>query len=235
MSIEKLSDTSKVLVEQVPFTQILNEIIDHIKDNDAFRLWCWLLSKPREWKVVKEYATKICDVGKSKAKECWSYLARSGLIEYIVKRDEKGKIIGHDVRVLIGLDFKKDEPFEKQKISTGMKTKPVETHRYENPPGGKSSGVDFRPLLNKDIKNNKDKKTKSFYRKQNEDKHAFAENMNQSASARRSEAKNEQYKKALMSDNVKAVFKAKPNHEPEIKQTAQFWGPGHPDYDRNHK
>lgn len=160
MSIEKLSDVSKILVEQYPFTQVPNNVIINIKDNDAFRLHAYLLSKSRDWKVVKEHAAGECGIGEKKARECWSYFARSGLIEYRTERDEKGKIIRHDMVVLIGLKFDKDEPFEPVDKSTRAKTAPVEkTHIGKNPLSGQSTRVDFAPLLNKEI-TNKEKTTK---------------------------------------------------------------------------
>jgi hypothetical protein len=160
MSIEKLSDVSQVLVEQYPFTQIPNNVILSIKDNDAFRLYVYLLSKSRDWRVVKEYAAKECGIGEKKARECWSYFARCGLIEYRTEKDGKGKIIKHDMVVLIGLKFNKDEPFKPVDKSTGAKTASVaKTHIGKNPLSGQSTRVDFAPLLNKEI-TNKEKATK---------------------------------------------------------------------------
>lgn len=160
MSIEKLSDVSKVLIEQYPFTQIPNNVIQYIKDNDAFRLYSYLVSKSRDWVVVKQYAAKECGIGEKKAKACWSYFARCGLIEYRTEKDEKGRIIKHDIVVLIGLKFDKNIPFKPVDKSTGAKTAPVaKTHRGRNPPSGQPTRVDFDPLLNKDI-TNKEKKTK---------------------------------------------------------------------------
>src|SRR5688572_4919958 len=105
MSIEKLSDSSQVHIEQNPYTQVLNIIAAEIKDNDAFRIYVFLLSKSRNWEVVKEWTSKKCGVGERKAKQCWSYLFRCGLIDYIKTRDDKGMIKAHDLMVLNGLKF----------------------------------------------------------------------------------------------------------------------------------
>lgn len=143
MSIEKLSDLSKSELEKNPFAQIANEVILHVKDNDSFRLYCYLAAKSREWKVIKCYASKICNISESKSKKCWSYLARCGLIEYKVIKDDNNIIIKHDLFVLNGTKFNKDEPFLKnEKLST--------VHRVKNPPSGKSTRVENDPLLNKD-------------------------------------------------------------------------------------
>jgi len=88
MSIEKLSDLSKVYGEQAPFTQILNDVIEFIKDNDAYRMYSFLISKSRDWVTVKEWTAQKCGVGERKAKQCWAYLERCGLIEYVAVRNE---------------------------------------------------------------------------------------------------------------------------------------------------
>jgi hypothetical protein len=178
MSIEKLSDDSQSRREQSPFAQILNEVIEHIKDNDAFRIYSYLCSKDRNWKVIKEWTAQVCGVGEKKARQCWSYLARCGLIQYVETRDEKGKILKHDVHVLVGHYFNKDEPFLNKKeivVSTEAKTAPVEvihrqTHRGKKRLSGETTRVDFAPLLNKDLTNKdlKQNKDKSFCVSRNE-------------------------------------------------------------------
>lgn len=163
MSIQKLSDDSSFRKEKIPFSQISNKVIEHIKDNDAFRIYSFLCSKDRTWKVVKEWTEKQCGIGKVKAKQCWSYLARCNLIQYIEIRDSQGRIIKHDIEVLAGLQFKTEEPFlnKKQNVkTTSMKTIPLGNHhRYEKPPGGKTTRMENNLLLNKDI-TNKDKRKK---------------------------------------------------------------------------
>jgi hypothetical protein len=163
MSVEKLSDKSRSFREPVGFAQIINSVIEHIKDNDAFRIYSYLCSKDQNWTVIKEWTAKQCGIGEKKARQCWSYLARCKLIEYIETRDEQGKIRKHDIKVLAGYDFKKDEPFiniNQCGESTQAKTASVDkNHRGKKLLSGESTRVDFAPLLNKDIKN-KNKQTK---------------------------------------------------------------------------
>jgi len=123
VSVEKLSHASQTSLEENPFTQICNTVTEHIKDNDAYRLYCYLSAKSLEWTVIKEWTAKVCGVGQRKAKQCWSYLERAGLIQYMVARDEKGKIIKHDIRVLNGTQFNPDEPFHKP---TGAVSAPLD-------------------------------------------------------------------------------------------------------------
>lgn len=113
MSIEKLNTTSQTSLEENPFTQICNSVTEHIKDNDAYRLYCYLSTKSREWTVIKGWTAKVCGVGDRKAKQCWAYLERAGLIQYMVVRDDKGKFVKYDIRVLNGTQFNPEEPFLK--------------------------------------------------------------------------------------------------------------------------
>ena len=169
MSIEKLCDSSKVYVEKSPYTQISNNIIEDIQDNDAFRLYAYLASKSRDWTVVKEWTARKCDVGERKAKQCWAYLERCGLLEYVQIRNDTGKFTKHDMRILNGSKFNPDEPFLK---ASGAESAPVDTHRCNNPPSGETTRVDFAPLLKKDITNKDLDTKKSFYVSREEQKKA---------------------------------------------------------------
>jgi hypothetical protein len=214
MSIEKLTDDSKLYRENTPYAQILNSITINIKDNDAYRLYCYLFSKSSTWNVAKEWTAKQCRVRERKAKQCWSYLERCGLIEYIVIRDEKGKILKHDVRVLNGTKFNPNEPFLKEKSAIGAETAPVDIHRCNYPPSGETTRMDIAPLLNKDLTNKdlKQKKDKSFCssnnkKAENEDRHDFADNMDQMAREKQHIEENQIYKFSRMPDELRQLCK----------------------------
>lgn len=156
MSIEKLTDASKSFIEENPYSQILNAIILHIKDNDAFRIYCFLSSKSRNWKVIKEFTNKVCGVGKRKSDYIWSYLKRCGLIEYVTEVDEETrKFIRTDIKILNGSIFNAEEPFKATPAkSAGMgKTTPALSA------AAVSAAAEMYPLLNKD-KQNRDKQKK---------------------------------------------------------------------------
>lgn len=177
MSIEKLPRITDVSYESIPFTQIANEVIFKIKDNDAFRIWSFSIAKSPDWEVIKEFTEKQCGVGERKGKQVWSYLQRCGLCMTVIHRNEQGQIIKHELRILNGSNFNENEPFIKQKTS-GAETAPIANHhRCKNPPGGETTRVEMSPLLNKENKNieNKSNKDKSFYKKQNEKKPEWAE------------------------------------------------------------
>lgn len=210
MSVEKLSDDSKVYREGCPFTQIKNEIIEHIKDNDAYRIYSYLAAKSRDWVVVKEWTAKVCGVGERKAKQVWAYLRRCGLIEYHITRDDKGIIVKHDLKVLNGSKFLPDEPFLCESKPTGAENAPLDDiHRCNYPPSGESTRVDFAPLLNKDL-------TKQDFALRKKEK-SFCVSENQ--------------KRANERKHDWAV--PKPVNE-QPRQTTKFWEPGNPDYDRLH-
>lgn len=175
MSVEKLVDHYRLEKEELPHTQILNTLINDIKDNDAYRMYCLLQSKTKDWKVNKEWTRKKCLVAETKSKKCWGYLERCGLIEYISRRSESGQFIGHTMRVLNGTRFNKDEPFENQKTknksknkSTGDEIAPVDeidnSHWCNNPPSGKTTRVVSARLLNKDCTKQTTNKNKERYK-----------------------------------------------------------------------
>lgn len=237
MSVEKLSDSSQTSVEENPYTQICNSVTEHIKDNDAYRLYCYLATKSREWTVIKEWTAKVCGVGERKAKQCWAYLERAGLIKYMTVRDETGKFVKHDIRVLNGTKFNPNEPFVKP---SGAETAPVEKlstdegiHRCKNPPGGETTRVDFAPLLNKDNTNKdfdtkkrksfcataqkkpKSSKTKSEWREENNKRPDWADKMDNAAASKqqmdneaRHIAEHEAHKRAPMPDSLRNLVKS---------------------------
>lgn len=236
MSIEKLCDSSRIHVESNPYTQILNTIIQHITDNDAFRLYVYLISKTREWNVVKEWTAKQCNVSERKAKQCWSYLERCGLLEYMPVRNKEGKFIKHDVRILNGTRFNKDEPFIKP---TGAESAPVvelstenDTHRCNNALSGETTRVGFAPLLKKDITKEGLKalrnKEKSFC--ENEQKKHIQVSGAITKPKNRRDYDNKQKHSWAGSVRDKTEYK----NYTETRSTVKEWGPGHPDYDRMH-
>lgn len=150
MAIEKLSDSSRTLIEKTPFTQISNEVILNIKDNDSFRVYCYLQSKSQNWKVIKEDVKNICKIGDRKLKQVFSYLNRSNLIQYIQIIDDNGKFIKTDIVVKNGLCFNKNEPFQ------ALKKQNLKLSTEKNPGGAETARAVLRTcgnegLLNKDL------------------------------------------------------------------------------------
>ena len=155
MSIEKL-DFDKVKNEKLPFTIILNSIIQGIKDPEAFMVWTYLYSHSGNWDVIKTHLKTKYRFGDTKLKKIFSYLNRSKLVRYDKKRNNKGEMSEWNIIVLSGYNF--DENIEFIEVaSTKSKTDPV----AKSPLGQKPTRVDNHTdgsgaLLNKE--NTKEKK-----------------------------------------------------------------------------
>lgn len=151
MSIEKLSDESKVRREKIPYTQVCNNVINHIKDGDAFLVWCYLQSKSANWKVIKKDIKFKYKFGDLKLKRIFSYLNRANLIKYAQNANSDGKFEQVEILVLNGSNFDKNQPFIQEK-PVGQETAPA-VHRTNG----------FDDLLKKDITKNINKQnTKSY-------------------------------------------------------------------------
>lgn len=168
MSIEKLCDSTSTEIENTPYTQICNTVLNHIKDNDSFRIWAFLSSKTRTWKVIKKYVNEVAMVSEDKAKKCWSYLNRCNLIEYKKIRDSRGKILETKIRVLNGTKFDENEPFiSKKPIKEGVESiggdfHPVEEPKSSPPQVGKPTRVDNHTCGNSGTTKERDIQNKDF-------------------------------------------------------------------------
>lgn len=149
MSVEKLSNDSKTKREKIPFTMICNNVICHIKNSDSFLVWSYMLSKSSNWKVIKKHLKKKFKFGDTKIKRIFSYMNRSNLIKYVQRIGSNGTFEPMDIIVQTGSKFDKNQPFI-QDGPVGQKTARAVNRTDGN--GG---------LLNKDIKQNKEKELKT--------------------------------------------------------------------------
>lgn len=133
MSVEKLSDSSRVNHEKPPFVQIPNKVVEHIKDNDSFRVWAYLLSKSGDWKVIKTHLKNKFNFGNKKMKSIFSYLARANLIEYVQTKSKDGTFSKMDIHVLSGLNFDIKQEF-KSTLPVGQKTGRAVNGTYRSGP-----------------------------------------------------------------------------------------------------
>lgn len=247
MSVEKLSDLSLTTLESVPFAQISNYVIEHIKDNDAFRIWAFCFSKSRNWKVYKEFSEKLCGVGSRKGEYVWSYLKRSGLIDYIKIIDEvSGKFIRTDIKILNGTIFDKNIPFLKEK-TTPAKAAAVEKTTPAVSAAAVSAAAEMYPLLNKDINNidltkheRESEKPLSVDNFKNEETVQICKNKNLDFENEIKKFTNYYDGKEIHVGKFinwleRAKSEDKRTEKNEVHSTAKFWGPGHPDFDRLNK
>lgn len=211
MSVEKI-DFLKVTKESTPFSVILNSVSQNIPDLETIGLWVYLYSLPPDWKICKKQLKKKFNIGDDKLKLIFSYLKRSNLIQYFRERNEQGQIKESRIHILCGLNFIKETPFKK---TTGVKTTPIElsTENGKNTTGGLTTRVANHTCgpralqIKQDTnKNLLTKKTKSFYKEQNETKHDFADSMNQMAREKKHIEEHEKIKKMPIPEDIRESF-----------------------------
>lgn len=138
MSIEKLSDESKTTREKIPFTQISNTVINNIKNGDAFLVWAYLLSKTRNWKVIKQDIKNNYGFGDLKIKKIMSYLHRCGLIDYAQPVCATGHFAHVQICVKSGAQFNPnikylaDKKEKKQECTAGIENRRAVDRTYGN-------------------------------------------------------------------------------------------------------
>lgn len=209
MSIEKL-DFDQVIREQIGFTIILNEIILHIKNSDAYMVWSYLFSHSANWDVIKTHLKTKFSIGDTKLKKIFSYLHRAGLVEYF--QPNNGKFSKQSIRILCGSRFLKDEPFLPKKPGGSI---PNPTGKsVDNSGGSISARTGFRTsgsgALRKERSSPKEKKAPKerkssceTLKKKNAERHPFAASKNEKASIERSNG----FKKLAASAEFKETFK----------------------------
>lgn len=106
---ENLSDDSPSIRECTGFTQINNNVINNIKNGDAFLVWCYLYSKTPNWKTIKQNIKNVYGFGDLKIKKIFSYLRRANLIEYVQSKSANGHYERVQICVLNGKKFDKTQ------------------------------------------------------------------------------------------------------------------------------
>lgn len=109
LGLDNLSDDSPTTRECTGFTQINNNVINNIKDGDAFLVWCYLYSKTSNWKTIKQNIKNVYGFGDTKIKKIFSYLKRANLIEYVQNKGAKGQYQSVQIRILNGKKFDKTQ------------------------------------------------------------------------------------------------------------------------------
>jgi hypothetical protein len=109
LGLDNLSDDSPTTRECTGFTQINNNVINNIKDGDAFLVWCYLYSKTPNWKTIKQNIRNVYGFGDAKIKKIFSYLRRANLIEYVQNKCAKGQYQHVQIRILNGKKFDKTQ------------------------------------------------------------------------------------------------------------------------------
>lgn len=94
INIEKFDSKDFILEkdsDQIPFTQVCNNVIQALKNPIELALWVYLQSLPPSWQINKWVIMKHFDIGEKVYKTHMSNLKKKGLIEYHPIRDEDGR------------------------------------------------------------------------------------------------------------------------------------------------
>lgn len=243
MSVEKFNPS--ISGESIPYVQANTHVIQNIDNLEALAVWIYLLTLPKDWLVMKSHIKKHFGIGDDKIKRIFAYLKRCGLIEYVRERDEKGKLRKSEIKVLNGTRF------INPKKPTGVKTTPLENHTCGKHPTTKN--------IKKQIKQ-KEKiihiptwlsaevwdEFKQYRIERKKPMTPLAEKKLIKELTKLKEKGNdpvEVLNRSILNNWTsvyelnKNVFPFKPNKEKsnELRSTVQFYGPGHPDYDRINK
>lgn len=97
-NIEKLSDT-EFEVERPPYTQVLNDVVQSVKQPDALAIWVFLQSKSGNWKVIGTYLQDHFGIGRQRYAAAMKCLSEHGLITYVPRRSDDGRMMG--TRVIV--------------------------------------------------------------------------------------------------------------------------------------
>lgn len=111
-TIEKY-DFNSLEKEQIPYTILPNNVIQHIKNPLAFLLWSFLQSLPKDWNINKHHLIKHFDISDSTYKRAMKCLNDLNLIEYRQERDSEGRFSNSRLIVLNGSKFNKDGHFDR--------------------------------------------------------------------------------------------------------------------------
>lgn len=87
-SIEKL-DFNKVIQQKIPYSVFMNSVIQKINNPDSLAIYVYLYSLPPDWHINKEHLANKFQLGDKKLRSVFSYLHRSGLLEYRKDKDKK--------------------------------------------------------------------------------------------------------------------------------------------------
>jgi hypothetical protein len=196
-NIEKL-DFNKVIQQKIPYSVFMNSVIQQINNTDALAIYVYLYSLPPNWHINKEHLANKFQLGDKKLRSIFSYLNRSGLLEYRKEKNKKtGQMEGTIIHLLNGEKFDSTVLFKIQKTSL-------------KPTQAKIASLDKSSL----------KPTQ-----------AIPDPVENRPCGREGLQKKEKYKVYKSKKETKR-FSAQNQKTNEPKQTAKFWEPGNPDYDR---
>lgn len=98
VNIEKYNSR---LMKDMPFTILLNDVIQQIQDLELLGLYSYLASLPTEWVINKEHLKSHFQIGTKKIESLFRKLIHMGLL---LKEEfrEKGRYVGVNYRLCLG-------------------------------------------------------------------------------------------------------------------------------------
>lgn len=126
-NVEKLSDV-EFDIERPPYTQVLNDVVQNMRQPDALAIWTFLQSKSSNWKVIGTFLQDHFGIGRQRYAAAMQYLSDQGLITYVKRRSEDGKMMG--TRVIVHYKPKINAP-SIQVSDMSVSPSVGKTHHYD--------------------------------------------------------------------------------------------------------
>lgn len=102
MSVQKL----RICKKDEPFTTILNNVIQNLKNYEALGLYAYLLSLPDGWIFHKKHLSEHTKIGRDKINKLLKILHSHNLIDFVQARCANGAFAQLDLHIKDGRDFK---------------------------------------------------------------------------------------------------------------------------------
>lgn len=134
MSIKK-NTPNFLKTSKLPFTTILNEVINLIQDPGALGIYVYLSSKSEGWEINEKHLMNHFNIGRDLCNKKMKYLKAIGLIKVSSIRDSKGRITSWETELINQItenQYSGDEPSPQRSKSTSEKYKCTECEQYVN-------------------------------------------------------------------------------------------------------
>lgn len=142
-NIEKLIDIADWEIEKPQFAQLYNFVLQNLIDPTALTIWCYLQSKPSNWRPrKKEIENHFPTIGRDKTHKAFMTLKECGLYEALsLKNKESGLVDGWEIRIKCGIGCEKLILEWKEKfiqLHANKKKKKLKIHTPENQESGEN-------------------------------------------------------------------------------------------------
>lgn len=143
LNIEKLIDVADWEIEKPQFAQLYNFVLQNLIDPVALTIWCYLQSKPSNWRPrKKEIESHFPTIGRDKAHKAFMTLKECGLYEAnSVKNKETGLVDGWKIKIKCGIGCEQLILSWKAKFietNANKKKRKTKIHTTENQECGKN-------------------------------------------------------------------------------------------------